>query len=80
MQVIQNYLYICAHGHTRLVCVALCLSRHEESFVYLQYIDAFFASLPLFGVKQFERNRERPRERGRVGGKNGEGRQVVGAF
>lgn len=70
-------LCICAHGHIRLVCVALCLSGQEQSFVYLQYVDVFLHCY------HFLLSSWRETERGHRGGENrgedGERWWVLGA-
>lgn len=59
---IFRFLCICAHGHIRVVCVVLCLSGHEESCAYLQYVGAFlhcYHFLELNRLRETEGGREK---------------------
>lgn len=74
---IYNYLYGCAYV---LMCVLvlsvrLCVFPGLASLLCSYTVCGYiFALLPLFGVKQFERNGERDREKRGSRGKKSRGR------
>lgn len=58
---------VCAHGQTRVVSLALCLSGHSESCVCLQCAIAFLHCYHFLGELSSSRETERGKEKERIG-------------